>query len=476
MRRAYNLPAYLPDQAPQASGLVMAENVYPAVGEAEGATRYRPARGFQSVSEALPDSFRGGASFISTGGVAYLLAGTATTLEKLTSGAWTNLLTGLTVTGRWAFEQFGDYVIAVNGGATQEVDLNAGTASALASAPTFTDVTVVGDHVVGAQPDGDILKVAWSAFNDHTGWTPGVDQSGEQPMLTGGEVMGLAGGEYGVILQRQRLVRMSRTGDADAPFQFDEITPNFGCASKASIAQAGRTVFFLSDRGFMALDDGQSIRPIGNEKFDATFRATVSPDDYERLWSAVDPTRSLVMWGVPGPTGRIWFYNWVLDRAGTLSLSFDGFFPGFEDSITLEALDPLYPDMDTMPYSLDDPRWSGGNPRLYFVASGEVGTLTGDKLIATIKTGQLAPSDTKRTRLRAVWPNTDATSGVTFTVEGSQRRGDNPSSIAANAMQASGRVPLRVNERYMSFTIRIDDQDWEFIDGFELEASAGGDR
>jgi hypothetical protein len=65
---------------------------------------------------------------------------------------------------------------------------------------------------------------------------------------------------------------MERTGDATAPFQFPEITPNFGCASSGSIAQAGRTIFFFSDRGFVALDDGTALRPIGNEKFDQSFR------------------------------------------------------------------------------------------------------------------------------------------------------------------------------------------------------------
>lgn len=466
----YELPAYLPDQLPRGDVLTRATNVYPAI------RGYTPAQDFFSVSDALPAAFMGGASYVSTGGTAFLLAGTADSLERLSSGAWVNLLPALTVPARWRFTQFGDYVVCVNGGVTQEVDLNAGTAAALAGAPTATDATVVGDFVVLAQPGGDILRVAWSAFNDHTGWTIGTDQAGDQPMLTGGEVMGVAGGEYGVILQRQRLVRMSRTGDPLAPFQFDAISENVGCASKASIVQAGRTVFFLSDRGFMALDGGGEPSPIGNKKFDKTFRDSLGEDQFERIWAAVDPNNTRVIWGIPGVPGRIWVYDWALDRATVLSMNFEGLFAGFENSTDLDSLDALYPDLDAMPYTLDDPRFSGGAPRLYVVQDGEIGTLTGDKLVADIETGEAAPFDGKVTRLRAIWPETDAVAGVTVSVNQAQRRGDTGQVRSASNMQASGRMPLQANGKYMTVRVEIDDQDWSYIEGFVFEASPGGLR
>lgn len=472
MRAKVPLPPFLPDILPSEKMLTVAENVLPA------ANGYRSVPDFASVSEALPDTFQGGASFIASDGGTYLLAGTASTLSKLGSGAWTDLLTGLSITGRWRFAQFGDFVVAVNGDATQEVDLSAGTAAALAGAPTFVDVAVVGDFVVGTQPDGDLSRVRWSAFNDHTGWTIGVDQSGDQPMLTGGEVMGIAGGEYGIILQRNRIVRMTRTGDATEPFQFDEISANFGCASKASVAQAGRTIFYLSDRGFMALDDGQAPRPIGNEKFDRTFKASLSPDDYERMWAEIDPENSLVMWGIPGTPGLVWAYNWALDRAGTIKLPFEGIFAGFESSVTLEGLDALYPSgIDSIPYSLDDPRFSGGAPRLYFVQGGEVGVLSGAALAARVALGQFAPAGEQIMRMRALWPETDATSGVTVKARVSQRRGDAHVQETSGAMQHSGRVPIRATGRFVELEVDIAaGTDWSFIAGFDIEGEPGGWR
>lgn len=463
--------AFLPDQLPVGSDkLVTAKNVLPAP------NGYRAVLEFSPVSSALPAAFLGGYSAISTDDTAYLLAGTATTLSRLSAGAWVDLLTGLTVTERWRFAQFGDFVIAVNGGATREVNLTAGTASALAGAPTAIDVDVVGPHVVYAQANGDILMVRWSAFEDHTGNTLALNQAGEQPMLTGGEVMGLAGGEFGVILQRQRLVRMSLTGDSNTPFQFDEITPNFGCAAKGSIAKAGRTVFCLSDRGFIAIDDGQAVRPIGNEKFDQSFRDALG-DEFERVFATVDPQRTQVCWAIPGVPGQIWVYNWFLDRATVLELNVDGIFSGFENSQTLEEVSATYPDLDAMPFSLDDPRFRGGAPTLYIVQDGVLGVLGGARpLVASLVTAQFPPFGDRGARFRAIWPDTDATSGITVTVKASQRRGDDPVIRTGSNLQASGRIALQHRGKQVNVGMTIDNADWSYMNGLVMEYDRGAMR
>lgn len=470
--KRFPFPAYLPDQLPR-DVLTAAVNVLPA---ADG---YRPVKAFANVSEPLPATFKGGASFISADGTAYLLAGTANGLARYSAGTWDDLLVGMSVTDRWRFTQFGDFVVAVNGVETKQVDLNAGTASILTGAPSGNGVAVVGDYVVITQANGNKLMVTWSGFNDHTQWTPGVNQSGFQPMLTGGEIQGIAGGEYGVILQRFRLVRMERTGDATAPFSFSEITPNFGCASPGSIAQAGRSVFFLSDRGFMALEDGQSLRPIGNEKFDQSFRDSLSPDDYDQLYAAVDPKRSLVMWGVPGTPGRIWVYNWVLDRASTIELPFLGFFAGYETSVTLEQVAALYPDLDTMPYSLDDPRFQGGDPRLYVVdRSSQIGAFSGPNMAGTLTMGWQAPSDPDVTRVRAAWPMSDATAGITVSIDARQQMGGPLGVVTSDGtMQASGRVPIRARGKYLAITTQIAaGTRWTYAQGLDVDMDRGGKR
>jgi hypothetical protein len=465
------LPPFLPDQSLISGTMQVAENVYPA---ADG---YRPIGALISAADALDEDFQGGTAVIATDGTSYLVAGTATDLYRLAAGEWTSLVTGLTA-GRWHFAQFGDYLLAVNGTATRVVDLNAGTDSALAGAPTGTSIAVVGDFVVIGQADGDLLKVQWSAFNDHTGWTPGVDQSGFQPMLTGGEVMGIGGGEYGVILQRQRMVRMERTGDGTDAFSFVEITPNVGCASKGSVAQAGRSVFFLSDRGFMALEDGSGVRPIGNEKVDRSFQAEVSRDDYERLFSAVDPQNTLVWWVVPGQPGKAWIYNWVLDRWSTAKTGMQGIFPGFTPSLSLEEVGALYADLDHIPYSLDDPRFTGGAPRLFIVDNDRVlGTFTGEPMAARLKVGFSELFAANRSRMQDITPVGDMISGVTLTLDARARLGDDASTTSSGTIRPSGRVPIRCSGRYISETWDIAaGTPWSYFQGRYPTFAPGGER
>jgi len=279
-----------------------------------------------------------------------------------------------------------------------------------------------------------------------------------------------------VILQRNRLVRMDRTGDANAPFAFDPISENFGCASKASIAAAGRTIFFLSDRGFVALEDGQAIRQIGNEVFDTSFRDALGEDDFERLYSAVDPERSIVYWAIPGSPGQVWGYNWALDRAFVLELPLGGLFPGFENSITLEALAAVETDLDAATISFDDPRYSGGAPRLYVVQDGKIGTLTGPNMVAEMVTGEFEINPERRTRARAVWPDTDANSGLRVALLMKQRRGGAGTVKVGSNLQTSGRIPLQANGRYCNMTVRIEDPSWTYIQGVEFEQRAGGVR
>ena len=464
-----DLPAFLPDQSINSGVVTIAENVYRA---ADG---YRPVGSFLSNSDALPATFNGGGAFISTAGTSYLLAGTTTTLSRYSAGGWVSLLSGLTVSQRWNFAQFGNYVVAVNGGATREVDLNAGTASSLSGAPTGTSIAIVGDYVVIGQADGDILLVQWSAFNDHTGWTPGTDQSGFQPMLTGGEIMGLAGGEFGVILQRQRLVRMSRTGDASAPFQFDEITPNVGCAAKGSIAQAGRSVFFLSDRGFMACDDGQLPVPIGNEKVDRWFRMNVPRDEWKRMHAAVDPTNTLVWWFLPGLNGLVVIYNWTLQDWSYGRITNDGAFSGYTSSTDTDNTGITNIDADPS-LTVDDPRFSGGAPRLFAVQSGQIGTLEGPPLQARINMGfvEFVKDRVSRIRsFRAVGDMTDAS----CILDCRQRLGDAENLKTCGDLRDSGIMPVRASGKYVATRLTIPaNTQWGYIRAFEYELEAGGER
>ena len=468
------LTEYKPDQSNNSGVLLVAENIYPAM---DG---YRSVGDVLTVSNALAAAFQGGASAIANDGTAYLVAGTAAALYRLDgTGAWAALTTGLTITGRWRFAQFGNYSVAVNGAATREIDLALGTAAAISGAPIGTSVAVVGDHVVIGEAGGNISKVQWSAFRDHTGWTDGTNQAGSLPMQTGGRVMAVMGGEYGIILQRDRIARMTRTGESSAPFTFEEVSSNFGCASGATVAQAGRSIFFRSDRGFMALEDGQALRPIGSEKVDRTFESLVSRNDLDNIYTAVDPQNKLVMWGVPGTPGTLWVYNFELDRWAVIKVRFKGLFPGFTTGLGIDEIAALYPGgIDTIGLTIDDPRWDGGNPRLYLLtAENKIGSLSGDTLEARIDTGFMQLTQGRRARLKAVRPIWDGTGGMTLNLNAKARIGDAGTMATANTLRASGTIPIRAAGRFISTSLTIAaGTDWDYIQGLEYDVERGGER
>lgn len=473
MKTSVQLTEYLPDQGSLAGGLVLAKNCYPIT------TGYGPARGFVSQTAALPNEFRGGSAVISADGSTSLLVGTDDGLKKLSGTTWTNLASGIPVNGQWDFAQFGEYVIGVNGANTQVTALATTTTTSLAGAPAGWGVAVVGDYVVIVGDTGNRLSVRTSGFNNHTDWdyTNPASTSTYQPMLTGGEVMGIAGGEYGVILQRERLVRMTRTGDSTAPFAYDEISSSVGCAAKGSICQLGRTVFFLSDKGFMALEDGQAVTPIGVEKVDREFVSTVARDDFAGIFSTVDPQSKLVIWCVPGRPGTLWCYNYVLKRWSTVSLRIQGVFPGYTLSTTLEQLAVTYTNLDAMTVSLDDPTWEGGAPRLYAVQDNIIGSLTGSTLKAEWRGSFVQFANGRTARVRGLRPITDAATGHAMTFDMRARMGDAANEVEASSIRDSGIMPIRCQGRYTQpYWSIAAGTEWTFAQGFEVDFEAGGER
>lgn len=464
--KPYPFGAWTPDLPPHAhNGLVIARNCYASP------NGYRPLHAFADLTPALT-GFAGGTAFVGSDGTASLIAGTSTDLYRYSSGAWSSVLGSLSA-GRWRFTQFGDAAIGVNGGAPVRYDLKLGTAAALAGSPPACDlIATVRDFVVVAGDVSNILTVTWSAFNDETGWTPSVNQSGFQPMLEGGEVMGLAGGEYGLILQRNRIVRMTYTADENT-FQFDTIASNVGCISKGSVVQAGQLVFFLSERGFMVCDGATQPRPIGNEIVDRTFFAAYSRSDLVNLYAAVDPRNFLVIWSMPGNPGRLWIYNWVQDKWTDGAVSLTGIFSGFTANISIEGVDTLYPGgIDTVPISLDSPIFAGGEP-LFLVAdaSGVVGTLTGGTLPATFRMAFLEPVPGRYTAIFDSEPVGDALAGV-LTIDARARLGNGEAIVTASTMMPAGNVPIMANGRFLQMTWEPSGE-WTYAQGLALDFEPG---
>lgn len=458
-----------PDEAPHLSdGLLTADGCYAV------SNGYKPIGQFSEIAVALSGTFKGAGSYIDDAGTPRFIAGNATNLYYLNSSTWTSVIGSRSVSDRWRFTQFGNEVVCCDGAVPVAFDLTAATAAALAGSPPTADLcATVRDFVVLGRVSSDNNVVAWSAIGDAHGWTVGTNQAGLQPLYSGGKVMGLSSGEYCIILQRYAVRRMSYTGDATDPWQFDEISTNYGCMSEGSVVQVGKNVFYFSDRGF-AMCDGTDVQPIGNERINETFRAEYSDREIQQMWGASDPRKGLVWWVIGG---KAWIYNWVLNRFTTGTMDILAALTSFSAAISIDALDALYTDLDQVPYSLDDPRFAGGEPRFTIIRNdGKFGILTGEAMAAEFELPFMEYAGQRQARIRRVRPVGDLpTTGITLTASSRKRLGSSSDTDSYTSMNALGEFPVRVAGRHVKLKTVIEaGADWEYIQGLDVEWNAGG--
>jgi hypothetical protein len=457
-----------PDNAPHATdGLIAAEGVYAV------ANGYKPVGQFSQVASALSGTFKGAASFVASDGTARFIAGNATNLYYLSSGTWTSALGALTVNDRWRYTQFGDEVICVNGGAPVAFNLVAATAASLAGSPPTADLcATVRDFVVLGRTAGANNAVSWCAIGDAHVWSAGTNQAGTQPLYSGGKVMGLSSGEHCIILQRHAVKRMSYTGVADDPWQFDEISTNFGCFTENSVVQMGRLTGFYGDRGF-AICDGAEVYPIGEDQIDTTFRKLYSDQEIRAMWSAADPINHLMIWVV---TGKAWIYNVVKKRWTTASGNFGAVLTSFTEAVSIDALDAIYGNLDAIPYSLDDSRFAGGEPKLTVLNSaGAFGTLTGSPMAAAFELPFIEYAGHREARIRRVRPLWDGASGMTLRADARKSLGSSENSSVYTQLNSAGDMPVRIAGRSVKLKVEIAAGTvWNFAQGVELDLAPGG--
>lgn len=465
MLKRFDFSEFLPDRP---LSLAWAKNVLPM---AEG---YRPARSFQAITPALAGVLGGGA-YVGSDGTSAMLAGDAKGLYRYSGAAWSLLLGGLSAT-TWRFDQFNDVVVGVNGRAPVKFKLLGGTADVLGGSPPAADLVATVRQQVFLAGDPTQKNVVYiSGFEDPEGWTPGNNQSLSVGFPNGGEVMGLAGGETGVILQKGSVRLATYTGGVTV-WQFDEISREIGCMAKGSVVTAGKTVFFLSEQGFMACDRSVVV-PIGREKIDRTFFSLYSREDIQNIRAAIDPRSTTVCWSMPGTPGRIWCYDWTLSRWSVIETDLSLVFSGFTANVSVDALDSLYPGgIDTIPYSLDDARFAGGNPLLLVAdSSGVVGTMNGPPMAVQFTLKAVEPQTGRRVRIRGARAVTDAVQG-TVSIDVRARAGDAPSVKVSGAIRDNGRVPLRGNGRHVGIEVDIPSHSWTYALGVDLECELEGER
>jgi hypothetical protein len=394
----------------------------------------------------------------------------------------TNTSYTLATPDQWQFAQFGDVVVAVVQNAAPQA-FTVGTSTAFAnlagSPPQASYVTVVSNHLVLSGILNNPDRIAWSALNDVTGWTAGTNSSDTQDFQDGGEVLGVAGGEFGVVFQKEAIRRMAYVG-GDTIFEFERIIDGEGLAAPYSVIRAGPRIFFLGTSGFQSITAGQYPVNISKERFYRTFLDDWDDGSLQLMIGANEALSSRVWWfykssaGAAGLFNRAICYDWALERP-TYVTGISGEYPATlsQPGVTLDGLEALgFASIDAMSISLDDFAASSGQLLGIFDSSHQMGFLTGSNLEATLETPDYAFDS--RFFVRAQRPVTDAE-----TVYGSltlrAKLADTPTYSDESAMNSIGHCPHRADTRMSRFRLRIPaGTTWTFAQGTDPEAATTG--
>jgi hypothetical protein len=479
--------------------LQVAKNVYPTK------TGYGPV---PSLSAITPNALSAtetcvGLTFArqSSSGGYLLFAGTRTKLFMYASDTqtWTDVSRtsggayNVSTDDYWSFAQFGNQLIAVNfNDDPQVIDVNSPShfVALGGSPPKARYVTVVGDFVVLGCLSTNERKVRNSAINDAAGWTVGTNLCDEQEFPDGGRVTGIAGGEFGWILQEKSIRKMDFHAGADIAFSFERVEREHGAAAGYSVVSTINAVFFLSDDGFYAFG-ANGLVPIGAQRINKWFQQN---SDTVRFFSVVafaDPYAPRIAWAFFNAASsttfdRLLIYDWQLDRWSYGEVSAQFWATSVTSGLTLEGLD-IYGSIDPdgmgggVPYSLDSRVWEGGRPVIGAIdTSGRLSFLEAPTpLDARLTTAPLRLNASARANVSAVEP-VGVFNGASLAIrvgrrERTQEAIDYTAVIAPS--ERSGIARMKASGRFHEIETSITQGPgalWTHAQGLDVTATADG--
>jgi hypothetical protein len=467
-----NFGEWLPDQPGVTGSLTQAENCIPV------ANGYEPLHSEANFSSAAADTllttFAGKFAGVSTlfavsSQKIYKYNGTTIALDPINT-------TGYTATESWDVTQFGSRVILANGKEKlQSIILNVGSSFAdlSADAPVAKYVTVVRDFVVAGNAAGYENKLYWCDINDPTDWTPdATSQADSQVIPDGGDILGLTGGEFGIVLLERAIYRMSYVG-SPLFFQFDAISRSQGCFAAGSVVQYKNLTYFLASDGFYACD-GQSVESISSQKINKWFFDNAAVNDIDSISATVDPIRELIIWCFPSQAGGnfLLFYSVPLQRWSYATTSANAISVTITPSVTLESLDNYSISIDALTVSLDDRQWAGGNPIFSGVSGGRIVTFSGANKTASIISGDINIGRSVMTLAR---PIVDMGSG-SVAVAARNLLSDDITFTDPVAADAEGRCSIRQAGRYIRVETIPTGDDWKTAVGVQVDVINQGAR
>lgn len=381
--------------------------------------------------------------------------------------------------GPWSFAVFGTTLYAQNGTDTEQyIDIDAGTVFAdNATAPVAGYIATIGDFLVRGAISGTPNKLQWSALNDPTSNSAGLDGSDYQIFPEGEEITGIIPMSFGaLVVLRTAIYAMRFSPDSGYVFTFGPITVEKGSSSPWSITVLNQDDFIMhcSD-GWVR---GPQLTPIGAERVDKWYMSNTTQSDRELAYSSIDPERKVCWIKYTDTNGEnmLLGYNWQLNRWFRSNLDVQTIFRAASVGVTIDGMDEYFATIDAANVPIDSPAFDGGVPAIAVItADGYMGFLSGTNLAATIETNEISINGTGRAMINGGRLDGDAVDvSVTLSVA-DYKGGTMTEKSAVTPSTRTRNISLRGDGRVHKIKLDVAaGADWTIISGIDVDVVGTG--
>jgi hypothetical protein len=324
--------------------------------------------------------------------------------------------------------RWGDIVIAANGQDPLQ--------STPIAAPAFADMPgvdfsaayldIVGEFVVAADMREDNgatrypSRVRWSGFQRPLGWdvSPATQSAWvDRPRI--GRIMGLTGGQFGLVLGEDGLDRFDYVG-LPTVWQFATLETDIGCDIPRSVVQVGATTYWHSRRGWRASDGGPSV-PIGHGKVDGWTRDQVDLEKADLMSAVPLLAEQCIVWSfvshasADGLPDQWLCYHWAEKRwiraqVSTTTLGRAATPDVFTDDDVIPGMSAMTD--DDANGQVTDAFGGGGAVQPAALVGGSLAVIQGvDGRVCRLVTGEKALIPGRRAKVTRLQPLVDGVSG-----------------------------------------------------------------
>lgn len=468
---------WMPDKgALNNPGAFVAKNVV-AVGD-----DYAPVEMVTEESDALPAECIGTFGCYDKNGIPFNFAGTATGLFRQSGTAWTNIskVGGYSTTGdnRWRFAQFGDYVVATNYLDVLQV-FNMATSTLFAdltgAPPRCKFLAVVGNFLFAINTfdgtDGAVnYRDWWCGLDNINTWTPNIQtQSDRQDTPGYGPSYGIVGSQNTAIkFMAEGIFRLDYVGPATV-FNFNLVEPNRGTQTPGSIAAYSNFVFYYGEDGFNMFD-GQSSKPIGNERVDNWFKARLDSNNAHKIQSIINPRRKQYMVAFPSVGGNgicdtLLVYNWASNRWTFIEQAVEAMGRVYSQAVLADNLSALSDSVDVL---ADGSSYAGGRALLGVIGpTRKLGYFSGQNRTGVIESKEFRLNSTGRSYVGTIYPVADCDDVQVELLSRDKQTGDATSSGLTACEATTGEAGFHIDATYHRARFTMNG-DWKRAQGFQV--------